>query len=833
MVALGALLGLGAIGVWLRLSVSGPGATGPALVLIPTTDPRQEEALLQSMRQIRRQPHRTGWSVAVANMVTFAAAGPPRTPEFRRAVRAEVVASLAGVDAWAIRRFPQFGAAFMATDRTGSRLLLGGSLDARESGRGDHARLLLNAALPLAILPGGGQGPVAFRRTGSPVQLIPRSGREGQGDELVLVDLVRGEAVTRFELGGRLAIEYYHQVALAPDASVVAAPVGDEKGEVHLVLWDGDSGGRLHEFPFASCCVTLAAEGSLVAAGGAGGQVRAWSIPSGRLLASFRQAEAPIRSLALVPVVPGPRIGQAVDRPPGQPPAPGVTAHLGQPPAPGVTAHWLLAVGNTSGTIVIREVQEDGGAGGISLLPAGEVVCRTACREVAALGFASDATLLASCGEESAQLWDPATGQLLLSFEVDGDGDLQCLTFSPGGRELAFGSLGESEPGSVSVWDLREGSGIQLLRGLQGPIVACAVSSGHNRPVAAAFSEHGQGAVWDCSSGRRWFSFPTPKGMGAGRGTLLLNSDSSCLAFAHGAGATLWSIPSGAELHRWALPVAGAGTNPGNMLTDLMLTGPRRMLLVRGEVSDRTEGDGTDALLRRELRSSATPGPSQRIQTYELVEGQSPTLLGEIELADLSALNLALNPERSEPILLVTCCKSLQEGLDHELAQSPPPRRGTVTAVHAVSGHRIWSLAFDVPPRDPSTPEPSVPQLDPTHTLAAIPAAGKNGEIKLIEVATGHDRGSLPKRPFGLGPRAEIWTTFCASEAETGSIQFYGKDPITPIFEIPGDAVPVPASLARWTGDGRFVAWGHRNGGLLVCELPRINDRLSQYGLGW
>lgn len=41
------------------------------------------------------------------------------------------------------------------------------------------------------------------------------------------------------------------------------------------------------------------------------------------------------------------------------------------------------------------------------------------------------------------------------------------------------------------------------------------------------------------------------------------------------------------------------------------------------------------------------------------------------------------------------------------------------------------------------------------------------------------------------------------------------------------------AGSPRFDRDGRVFAWGNLDGTVLVCDLERVNARLSQAGLGW
>ena len=204
-------------------------AAAPGRAVDPTADPGHRDVLLRDMRLLSRPPHRNGWSAGIRNLAGRPGAAGEGDADYRRAVRAEVVAAAVGIDAWKVRQFPNFGAFFVTTDRAGVRLLLGGVLDDAQVTPAYRARIVLDAITPLGNVRESGMGPVAFREDGTPVQLVARAGRDDRPDGLELIDLTRGELISRFDFRGRLAMEYFHELGLAPDAAVVGAPIRGER----------------------------------------------------------------------------------------------------------------------------------------------------------------------------------------------------------------------------------------------------------------------------------------------------------------------------------------------------------------------------------------------------------------------------------------------------------------------------------------------------------------------------------------------------------------------------------------------------------------------------
>ena len=129
-----------------------------------------------------------------------------------------------------------------------------------------------------------------------------------------------------------MAMEYFHELGLAPDAAVVAAPIRGGDGRVRVRIWEAGSGRELRQLDFPGRCMAFTPGRSLIAAGDDAGQVRVWSLATGRPVASFAGGGAPIRRLLFGP----------------DPVVPGADAGAG----PG----WLLAIADADGTIAIRAV---------------------------------------------------------------------------------------------------------------------------------------------------------------------------------------------------------------------------------------------------------------------------------------------------------------------------------------------------------------------------------------------------------------------------------------------------------------------------------------------
>jgi hypothetical protein len=739
----------------------------PGVEAGPAVDPRRWDERLRDVRILRRPPHRSGWSDGIRTLARGSRAVDGEDPDHRRAVRAAIIAAAVGVDARQTRQFPRLGAFFVTTDREGIRLLLGGVLVEADATPTYRARVLLDATLPLGNIRGSGIGPVAIREDGMPFQLVAQAGRDGRPDRLELIDLGRGEPVTRFDLAGRLTIEYFHELALAPDAAVAGAPVRGTDGKVRLCLWDAGTGRRLHELEFPGRCTAFAPGRSLAAAGDDSGRVRVWSLGTGGPVASYEGDGAPIRRLVFGP--------DPVIRPSRDAAGPG----------------WRLATADAAGTIAIRAVAAEAPGA-----PAPRVTCEVRPREVTGLAFSPDGSLLATCAQDGARLFDPATGRLLLSIDT-GEG-LQCLAFAPQGRHLAFCTAGDGDPGTTSIWAIRESGGIGLLRGLAGRVALAITSPEPGGALAAAYATDGKIGLWDRRRGMIRSIFPVPGGPGAGHVALAFSPDRGRLAFAGGGEARLWDTATGKEIRRWTLPGADAGGAPGR-LTALAFAAPDELRLHRLEA-----GPSRSMVIRiRNLLGPAPLAPLAEIADFRAVRGAVVTPDGAICIAD-----------------------GVEAGIGPGMVASPAER--VVNGYDGRTGKRLWSV-----PLGGQAGTEGILRLDPTGKVLALPC-DRTGPAPLVDAATGKTLGSLPSAPLGLGPAASRWMSWADDgAADAGGITCHEHDRDEPLFFLPPDIIAGPPAIITFTPDGQCATWGNPDGTVAACDFPELNRRLGEVAMGW
>jgi WD40 repeat protein/tRNA A-37 threonylcarbamoyl transferase component Bud32 len=461
---------------------------------------RRREGLVRQLQTALATSRANGWSDEAGRLLDAAARLRPDDD-----LRTLAAAAGAGLDARPLRHLEQRSASWVAFDAAGARLLLGG----RNDGWGqplDGATLWQPDANRLQVSRRAGPGPVAFRRDGTPVHLVP-----GPGPALLLWDLAAARAVgeCRFRpLPGGPAVLIRNELefpvlALAPDGTRAAASAVAEGGGV-TAAWDTGSGRLLFQADRPSGALAFAPAGDLLAGSTARGGITLWSLPGGKELATLQAGRATIHSLAFS--------------------------------ADGTR----LAAGDSAGTVTVWDVA--------ARRPV--TYCYGSHHDVYAVAFSSDGTLLASGGRGPARLWDAATGRLHLS--VQSGGLVTAVAFAPDTGRLVVGSKG---PARVAVWALDPGRGTRTLRGLTSQASHLCLSD--DGRLLAALAHNWQVGLWDLGSGALLRVLDAPRGGVGNDAALAFDPDGRRLACSAGQEAKLWDAATGRELAAWRLP-AGA-----------------------------------------------------------------------------------------------------------------------------------------------------------------------------------------------------------------------------------------------------------------------------------
>jgi WD40 repeat protein len=521
----------------------------------------QSRALLQQkLITLRSRPHLVGWSEQGKDLLQqFAAFGADS------ALRDRATFFLAGLDARVRADVPKFGPASSAAfDPEGTRMLLGGANDQEDRPQAP-ARLWDLATGKIHVSQQRGAGPVAFRRDGTPLQLV---GREAQA--LLLWDVAGQRPVSecRFPAaadgrqGWRLRCNSFHDAvaALTEDGSLAAASLEGPGGQAVVAVWDGVSGQLLCRLPTRARALAFSParpDGPRLLATCEGpGAVTVWAVPAGTWALTLAGQGGTVNCLAFS------------------------------------RGARLLAVGGADAVVTVWDLGRE---------PALPLARCPSPNMIYALAFSPDGTTLASGGRRDVQLWDAATGTPLLMG--GGMNFITGLAFAADGRHLAVTSL---EPGGVRVriQELKNGRGIRRLRGLAGPVAKVWLSP--DGRLVAALATNWRLGVWEWKTGRLLHLLEGPEGFAPDNFDAAFRPDNRRLAACARREARLWDLDTGRQIDHWRLPPGVADTLVFHP------TGP--LLLFRAERPEGPDDEvGRDNTYVFRLRNLLGPAPHEPV----------------------------------------------------------------------------------------------------------------------------------------------------------------------------------------------------------------------------
>lgn len=702
----------------------------------------QRRRLMDQAQRIRLTAHLQGWSSNAWHLVRDAA-GIRAEAELRD----HAAATLAGLDARLAIEFTNFGASSVAFDASGGRLLIGGTTN-------DPAKVwhLSSQRLAGASLPG--RGPVGFRADGTALQLAV-----ADSAALLLWDVASDRESRRLDLpaGGRWPSPARDVLmAMPPDASRASAGFIGADGVERVAIWSCDTGALVREMAVAATALAFSPDASLLAAADRDGQVRVWSVADGALLRQFHEGRVTVQCLALHRY---PLLKEAPSDP---------------------MEGWVLVAGTDTGKASVRDLAKD------SL----KAFCTRMDYGVLTLALSPDGTLLAAGAGGWTHLFNPATGQLLLTVKFRDF--VRSVAFSPDGARLAIATENRWVAGGVSVWGLEPGRGIQTLRGPSAPVGL--VSFSDDGKLLAGLAHDWQVGIWSLDTGQLRRLLDVPRGFSADNAALAFSPDGARFFYCSGTSARLWELRTGRLVGAWNLPTG--------IVDRARFVGPERIRLFRNE---------------REVRSASLPPPSAELarpslcRIRELTPPTNTLLLAEIASFPGRVMD-AVAP--SDGRFFAVSGTTTAGG----------PDRYAVVAFDGETGAELWRWPF-LP-----TPSCSWLALDRTGRFLAVNFDTAN-EAQLVDTTSWSIR-ALTSHADALAPEARLYAGRSGRPVPYSGCAVFQREGQSPLVTL-GIDFQTRGYYPAFSPDGTRVAWANSEGQVLLSDLTEVNRLLASIQLAW
>ena len=430
----------------------------------------------------------------------------------------------------------------------------------------------------------------------------------------------------------------------------------------------------------------------------------------------------------------------------------------------GSAGRWLLAAGDQGGELVVWDVN--------ARQP--RAFCRGSPFQVSAAAFRPDGLTLASCGRMEARVWDVCTGRVLLRLAGQGTDDSQALAFSSDGKRLMWGSKAGFSSATVGVWQIEDGRGVRVLRGLSSS--ARRVWFCPSSRLLAAVSDNWQAGVWELGTGRLVWLFEVARGTLADNAAAAFHPDGVRFAFAAGREARLYDLRSGRLVQAWDLP-------PG-LCDELQFDRKDRLLLLRREGS--SKGRGSTQWKLRDLL-----GPNGPVVIHEQTDTN-----------------------------WVTFSTVLPAGGDVFLVGSAGPLgiRRSVRAYDVGSGQLLWERSSQ---RDKG--ELSLVWDSAGHWFGYT--AGLASTLELLRLPAGEGAGVAPEGCNGISPSGDRYA-FASAYGSVGC-QLFDRRGLPHGVKLGADWQGIGPPV--FSPDGRHLAWGTMEGPVLVADLGEVERRLAGF----
>jgi WD40 repeat protein len=331
------------------------------------------------------------------------------------------------------------------------------------------------------------------------------------------------------------------------------------------------------------------------------------------------------------------------------------------------------------------------------------------------------------------------------------------------------------------------GRGIQTLRGFAAPVERVCYSA--DGRFLAGITHDWQIGIWELPTGQLRHSLEVPQGFTPDNAGLAFSPDGSRFAFSAGTTSKLWETTKGEELDSWKLP-------PG--LGDLLVFLPNnKLLLFRVE-----RKSGKIAPHEPNVKSKDDP------RVGRIRDLLAPTR--EMPIAELTPYPKGVNAvgwaDGSQLIL--------------EVVESGPEKK--LKAYDGLTGKELWLVPDVYDTRGAS------PRIDPTGKFLSFD--GKDGAYYVLDIPS-QSLANLENRSRAMGPGASYYFSRPLGYPHQNGMLLFRRGRAEPLITLGIDFSQF--NFPQFNLAGTHLAWGNTDGTVTVCDLPEINRRLKDVGLGW